>query len=191
MLTTIRLQVQCFRQLSLLELFSLLHFCFSWWSSTFQQCDFLLAPQARISQLFNLAHLPPIWQCSAPATLSPTNVLPSFCTLHNSSLCTFPPFYVTGLSFLLSISPLTGSRFFNEMTEVFKPEAINFFTLSHSILNLICIQESSLNSSYSNQIPEYSALQSHCTHSRSGTFLLMTCMSSGCHHFHQARTTLF
>ena len=110
--------------------------------------------QARISPLFNLAHLPPIWQCSAPTTLSRANVLPTFRSLHNSSLCIFPSFYVSGCSsiLLLSFSPLTRSELFNEMSQVLKPVTINYFTLSHSILYLIYIQELSLNSSFSNQI---------------------------------------
>ena len=43
------------------------------------------------------------------------------------------------------------------------------FILSHSV-DLICIQESDLNLSSSFQIPGFSALRSHGTHSRSGIF---------------------
>ena len=77
---------------------------------------FIWRSQACISPLFILAHMPSIWQCSAPATLLPANFLLSFRPPHNSSLCTFPSFYVSGcfLFLLLSFSPLTGSRFFNE-----------------------------------------------------------------------------
>ena len=47
-------------------------------------------------------------------------------------------------------------------------ELLHFF-LSHPV-DLICIQESILNSSSSFQIPGVSALHSDCTHSRSGIF---------------------
>ena len=47
------------------------------------------------------------------------------------------------------------------------------FILSHPV-DLICIQESNLNSSSSFRIPGFSALRSHGTHSQSGIFLLMS-----------------
>ena len=58
------------------------------------------------------------------------------------------------------------------MLGVFKPGALNYYTLFRLIpLTLyIYIQESNLNLSSSFQIPGFSALRSHGTHSRSGIF---------------------
>ena len=46
-------------------------------------------------------------------------------------------------------------------------ELLRYFLSSHPV-DLICIQESNLNSSFSFQIPGFSALRSDCTYSRSG-----------------------
>ena len=54
------------------------------------------------------------------------------------------------------------------MLEVFEPGALNYYIfLSHPV-DLICIQESNLNSSSSFRISGFSALHSDCTHSQSG-----------------------
>ena len=70
---------------------------------------------------------------------------------------------------LASSPPLPLSGFFNGMLEVFEPGALNYFTffLSHFI-DLICIQESNLNSSSSFRIPGFSVLRSDRIHSQSG-----------------------
>ena len=52
------------------------------------------------------------------------------------------------------------------------------FLSSHSV-DLICIQESNLNSSSSFRIPGFSALRSDCTHSRSGILSLDATHASG------------
>ena len=52
------------------------------------------------------------------------------------------------------------------------------FLLSHSV-DLICIQESNLNSSSSFRIPGFSALRSDCTHSRSGILFCDATHASG------------
>ena len=52
------------------------------------------------------------------------------------------------------------------------------FLLSHPV-DLICIQESNLNSSSSFWIPDFSALRSDCTHSRSGILSPDTTHASG------------
>ena len=61
------------------------------------------------------------------------------------------------------------------MLGVFKPGALNYYTL----FRLIYIQESNLNLSSSFQIPGFSALQSHGTHSRSGIFSTNVADASG------------
>ena len=81
------LQVQCYRQLSLLELSSLLHFYFSWRS--LQQCNFLFG----FYNLYTSIVKPgPFWpslrQCSAPASHEHSSLLPP--TLYVLSLCTLP-----------------------------------------------------------------------------------------------------
>ena len=65
------------------------------------------------------------------------------------------------------------------------------FLSSHPV-NLICIQESNLNSSSSLRIPGFSALRSDCTHSRSGILSPdFTHAGGGVCHFRQARPILF
>ena len=56
-------------------------------------------------------------------------------------------------------------------------ELLHFFS-SHPV-DLICIQESNLNSSSSFQIPGFSALHFYCTHSRSGIVSLDAMHASG------------
>ena len=56
-------------------------------------------------------------------------------------------------------------------------ELLHFFS-SHPV-DLICIQESNLNSSSSFRIPRFSALRSDCTHSRSGILSSDTTHASG------------
>ena len=66
------------------------------------------------------------------------------------------------------------------MLEVFELVGPNHFTfLSSHPVNLICIQESNLNSSSSFQIPRFSALRSDRTHSRSGILSSDTTHASG------------
>ena len=73
------------------------------------------------------------------------------------------------LRLLFPLLPLTLSGFFNGMLEVSKARSTELFHfLSSHPVDLICIQESNLNSSSSFQIPGFSALRSHRTHSRSG-----------------------
>ena len=70
------------------------------------------------------------------------------------------------LRLLPPLFPLTLSGFFSGMLEVFEPGALNYFTFpsSHPV-DLICSQESNLNSSSSFRIPGFSALRSDRTHS--------------------------
>ena len=71
------------------------------------------------------------------------------------------------LHLLPPLLPLNLSGFFNGMLEVFEPGALNYFFSSHPV-DLICIQESNLNSSSSFQIPGFFVLHSDRIHSRSG-----------------------
>ena len=84
-------------------------------------------------------------------------------------LCLLPP-----------LLPRTLSGFFNGMLEIFEPgstELLHFLS-SHPV-DLICIQESNLNSSSSFRIPGFSALRSDRTHSRSGILTPDTTHASG------------
>ena len=91
---------------------------------------------ASIPPLFDLAHLalPLLMQHSPPP--SPSNILPSFCPLFISSLCTLHTPSCFWLFFYTScfLFPLTGLGFFNEMLVNSGPGAPNYYTLSHPIL---------------------------------------------------------
>ena len=65
------------------------------------------------------------------------------------------------------------------MLGVFKPGALNYYTLFRLIPLTLYIQESRLNLSSSFQIPGFSALRSHGTHSRSGIFSTDVADASG------------
>ena len=67
-----------------------------------------------------------------------------------------------------------------------KSTTLLHFILSHPI-DLIYIQESNLNFSFSFRIPGFSALQSNGTHSRSGIFLLMSQMLAAASSFSSSR----
>ena len=90
MLTIILLQFQCFRQLPLLKLSSLLSFFFS--SAGPQPPNTVTSssgPPSRITPLFNGIRLSRLYQRSAPTPPSPTKFVSSFRPLCNSSLHTF------------------------------------------------------------------------------------------------------
>ena len=73
-----------------------------------------------------------------------------------------------------SSPPLTLSGFFNGMLEVFEPGAPNYFTFSRPILlSLSASRNPFLTHLSSFRIPEFSALRSDRTHSRSAFSLLM------------------
>ena len=113
-----------------------------------------------------------IWPPSTDAALSRHPRLQTSCPhLPILYLLLLPPHHrplllAILLRLLLSLLPLTLSGFFNGMLEVSKPGALNFLS-SHPV-DLICIQESNLNSFSSFRIPGFSALRSDRTHSRSG-----------------------
>ena len=89
MLTTLFIQVQCCRQLLLMDLFLLLCLCLSWVSPNFRHRDFLLKVLQHLC--LHLSDLSgPLCQCSAPTPLYPTNILFSSHSLPNSFLFSFP-----------------------------------------------------------------------------------------------------
>ena len=92
----------------------------------------------------------PIWLSSANAVLPPhprlqTSYLPS---AHFVSSPLHPPhrlmFLAVFLYLLLPLPPLIFSGFFNGMPEVLELEALNYYFISSHPDDLICIQESSL-----------------------------------------------
>ena len=88
-LATLLHQVQCSRRLSLLEMSSLLHLCFSWGSkpSNTVTSSSLVFPSTYTSTVHS--GLSRTMQCSSP-TLA-YSILLLFRSLGNFSLCTFPP----------------------------------------------------------------------------------------------------
>ena len=121
----------CSKQLPLVELHSLLCLCFSWMSLTIQHCE-----------LFSFGPL----LCQRSVSTSANAAFPYHTRLQTSYL-PFAPF-MTPLStplhhlmflavFLhlqLSLPLLTRSGYLNGMPEAFQPQALNFSTLSRSIL---------------------------------------------------------
>ena len=98
-------------------------------------------------------------------------------------LCTLSTVSCSCLFFFTScfLFHLNPSGFFNRMLEVFEPGALTkllHFILSHPV-DLICIQETNINSSSSFRIPGFSARRSDCTHFRSGIFSPDTTHASG------------
>ena len=105
----------CSRQLTLLYLSSLLHLLLLGCPIVLC-CDFLFGTPACIPQLFSMTHLP----------LSTNKAPPSHSHLQT---------YVSGcFSKPSSSSSPNLLRFFSGMLEVFEPEVLYFFTLSHFIL---------------------------------------------------------
>ena len=147
-LTTLLFQVQCYRKLLLWELSFLLCLCFSWGpqpsntvtsSSSSQHCDFFFMSSCRyiFTPLFNL----PFFLPTPPLSTNNHHLSGHFVTLLPAP---FPPFVTLVfpaifLCHLLPLSPLAHSRFFNAMPQIFKPEALNFSTLSRSILQTLSI----------------------------------------------------
>ena len=131
-LTTLFLQVQCFRKLSLQELLSLLHLWFSLESQTPNTLSFSTSGSlARILLLLSLALQVPLCQCSAPT---------------RPRLQTYPPFahfviplFLAVLLHLILLPLQNRSEFCNGMPEVFDPEASNFSTLSRFILQTLFV----------------------------------------------------
>ena len=117
---------------------------------------YLGASPAYIFPLFNLAHLVP----SANAALPPHPHL-------QLSYLSFSHFVFPPSAILLSLHPLTGSRFFDEMLEVSKSGAQNYHILFHHILLNISVSRNPTSSS-SFRIPGFSALRFDRTHFRSG-----------------------
>ena len=110
-------------------------------------------------------------RCSAPTPLSHTNILSSFRSRCDASFGSFPTLLCFGCS---STPPIPSS--FPDSLRALQWNAGGFRVRSAKLLhfislhpvNLICIQESNLNSSSSFQNPEYSALRLDRTHSRPG-----------------------
>ena len=69
-------------------------------------------------------------------------------------------FLAVSLHLQLPLFSLTPSAFFNEILGVSEPGALNFYTFLAHPVDLICIQESSLNLSSSFRTPGFSALRS-------------------------------
>ena len=121
-------------QLSLLELFSLLHPCFFLRFHTYQHCAFLLG-------LFQLVYLHcSMWPHCANAALAPYPRLqtfyPFFRPLCIFSLCTLTTVSCSWLFLFTScflFPSLTPSEFFNGMLGVSDPGALNSYTLFHPI----------------------------------------------------------
>ena len=169
-LTTLLFYIENSRQLSLLELFFLLHPCFIWRFHTYQNCVFLLG---LLKLVYRHSATWPIWALTANASLPPhlafkppTLLLP---TLYILLLHSPHPliFLAVFLYFLLPLYPLTRTGFFNETLEVFKPAALN--TLSRLILWILsAFRNPTLDSFSSFRIPVFSVRRSDCIYSRSG-----------------------
>ena len=135
-LTSLFFYIQNSRQLSLLKLPSLLRPCFFWRSHIYQHCDFLLG-------LLQLAHLHcatwPIWPSSAQATLSSHPCLQASYPprpLRIFSLCTFTTALGSWLFLYTScfLFPLDSLRVLQWNEDVFKPGALNYYSLFCLIL---------------------------------------------------------
>ena len=137
-LTTLLLWIQNSGQLSLLKLSCWLRPCFLWRSDTYQHCVFLFGILHLVYLHCSIwSILPILCQCSAPALPSLLNLLPSIHLLRISCLCTLPTptcFWLISYTSYFLFLLLTRPGFFNEMPEVFEPEALNSYTLSRLIL---------------------------------------------------------
>ena len=113
----------------------------------------------------------PLYYCCTLAPPSSPNLLSPICSCYVSFLCTlttvpcsWPPFYTSCL-----LSTPDSLRVFQWNAGGLRTRSTELlhFLSSHPV-DLICIQESNLNSSSSFRIPGFSALRSDRTHSRSG-----------------------
>ena len=118
----------------LLELSSLMRPRFFWFTLINT-----VSSSSGFSNLFDLVHLAPLCQCSAPAPPLSLNLLPFFCLLRIFSLHSFDPLMFLGVFLYLLLPPLTCSGFFNGMPEVFELGAQNYCSLSHLILWILFV----------------------------------------------------
>ena len=144
---------------------------FSWGLLLFNT---VTSPSWPLSTYIFTVQFDPLCQSSAAAPSSPTNLLPSFRPLRSSSLsfcilptpnisyCVFAP-TLSSSADLLRFPQWNTGDLQSRSTKLFR------FTLLHPV-DLTCIQESKLNSSFSLRILGYSTLQSDCTFSWSGYF---------------------
>ena len=171
MLTIFLLQIQCFGQLPLVELPSLLRLYFSCGTPIIQHCDFFWAPSTYTTTLFNLSLLDP----SANAATPPW-VFANAAPLRHPCLQTFYPLSAHFVTSLLALSPPPyvsdcsstppAPSSFPDSLRALPSNAGGFRARSTELLHLIflnsvdliCIQESNLNSSSFVPIPGYSAI---------------------------------
>ena len=179
-LTTL-LQVQCSRQLSLLELSSFLRLFLSWESPTFQHCDFFFKAPQQVCIYCSI--WTPFFLCSAPTLPSPKKRL----TLRQPTLqllflhLSHPPMFLVFLR-LLSFPNSLRLRVLQYNArglQVISAELFHFI----SILSAICIKESNFNSFFSLWIHGYPALRFDRTYSRSSFFSCLPACQWWCHHF--------
>ena len=118
--------------------------------------------------LFTLVHLVPSCQCSAPAQLSSSNLLPSFRSLRISFLCTLSTpsfFWQFSYTSCFFFPPHSIKVFQCDTTDIQARSAKLLHFISSHPVDLVCIQESNRNLSSSCRIPGFSVLQSDRTHS--------------------------
>ena len=169
MLTTFRLPIQSSWQLSLLELPPLPNHCDSPPRT----------PSTRIPPLWNLA--PPLLMLHSRPTLGSKPLIPHLPIIYLLPLPSHHrPSLLAILLRLLPPLPPDSLRVFQWNAGGLRArstELLHF--LSFHPVDLICIQESNLNSSSSFRIPGFSALRSDRTHSRSGILSSDTTHASG------------
>ena len=141
-LTTL-LQVQCSKQLTLLELFSLLRFCSSWGPQLFNTDLFFCTSRNLFLHCLIWPCSPSFCQCSAPTPPLPTNILPSSWLLFYTSCLLFSP---------------ASPRF----TWVLQWNAVALRARSAELLHFISL--------HSVDRIRFSGLRSNSTHSPSGIF---------------------
>ena len=154
-LTTFPFQIQSSWQLSLLQLPP----C----------CTLLLSPRTPLTCIPPLYNLPPRLMLHSRPTLVSKPLIP-ICPFYILPLCPLTSIPCSWLSFCAScfLSPrLSQILQWNAGGLRARSTKLLHFLSSHPV-DLICIQESNLNSSSSFRIPGFSALRSDRTHSRSG-----------------------
>ena len=183
-LTTLLFLIQNSWLLSLLELPSLLHLCFFWKFHTYQHCNFLLG---LLQLLYRYLHSS-VWPIWAPLLLNHSHPFLAF-----KSLISLPPtlylfplhphhrlmLLAVFLHLLLSLPPdsLRVLQWNAGGLRARSTELLHFAS-SHPD-DLICIQESNLNSYSSFRIPRFSALRPDCTRSQSSIFSTDATHASG------------
>ena len=136
----------------------MLHPYFFWRSHTYQQCMLLFGISSFCTStvLPGPMHSRLILAFKPLIPVSTHFVLSSFAS--SLSILCIPPFFGIFLYLLLLLSPLTLSRFFNGILEVFEQATLQHYTLSHLILWVLLYPRTNLNSSSSFRIPGFSAL---------------------------------